>query len=48
MPYLPTRQMQNGLEFDARFWADNHARLLQRFEAWLQEPAQRGISGAPR
>lgn len=47
-PYLPTRHMDNALELDARFWADNHARLLQRFEAWLEVPVQKGISGAPR
>lgn len=47
-PYLPTQHMQNGLELDARFWADNHARLLERFEAWLGVPLRQGISGAPR
>ena len=48
--YLPTapEHMQAALENDAEFWAENHARLQQRFEEWLEVPLQKGLSGAPR
>jgi putative spermidine/putrescine transport system substrate-binding protein len=48
--YLPTTpdHMQTAVENDAEFWAENHARLQQRFEEWLEVPLQKGLTGAPR
>ena len=48
--YLPTApdHMQAAVENDAEFWAENHARLQQRFEKWLEVPLQKGLTGAPR
>jgi putative spermidine/putrescine transport system substrate-binding protein len=48
--YLPTTpdHMQTAVENDAEFWAENQARLQQRFEEWLELPLQKGLTGAPR
>lgn len=48
--YLPTapEHMESAVQNNARFWADNHERLQERFEEWLDVPLQKGITGAAR
>jgi putative spermidine/putrescine transport system substrate-binding protein len=39
-PHLPTatENLENALEFNSAWWADNEDRLVRRFDAWLQKP----------
>jgi putative spermidine/putrescine transport system substrate-binding protein len=48
--YLPTtpERMETAIKNNGRFWADNQVQLQRRFEAWLEVPLQKGITGTAR
>lgn len=47
---LPNNPAHGGtaITSDAEWWAENHARLEEAFQAWIEEAVQKGASGTVR
>lgn len=48
IPNSPTYADNLSIVSDAAWWADNHGRLEEAFQAWLSEAGQQGPSGTTR
>jgi len=48
IPNGPAYEDKAYILSDAQWWADNHARLEEAFQAWLNAPSRQGASGTTR